>query len=562
MSDARDDVERPKVFGDYYLLTTLARGGMGSIHLAKRLGFRSDIQRFFVVKKLRRGHANARELGRFHDEARVVVTLNHRALCHVFDVGVVNDEHYLAMELVEGVNLHHAMATMKLAPALALYVIDEILDALDYAHRHRDPATGDALQIVHRDVSPHNVMLSFQGAVKLIDFGLVSSTLKQEHTVGGVVAGKVEYMSPEQARAEPLDARSDVYAAAVIAYELLSGRRFYEGMSKGAVMTAVVDGSHIPPFDAIAAVAPALVAPLQSALAGEREARTSSCAALQAELAAAGPRASSRDLRDALERAMHDEKARLEALIRSFHNVGVDVDAQADDGNTQVTHIARSDEELDTKPPARDVSNEPTLIRPAGDVVEPPSRSPAAAMMTTEVTTTTTVTNPTDPANDDAPVRRAVPLALAVAALSAAAVIAIWFVVRGDQDGHTTRDVAVEVDAGSLLSGIAPVIMPKLVDAGSGVDDGALADGLVDGDDDDDSTAPTTTRPRKHKRTRPPNTPLPDLAAHLDYLARWCSRTSCARPVLAARGRIPLLDVVGLRTLRRDAEACVLECRR
>jgi serine/threonine protein kinase len=522
MTDVDDDtsVQRPHVFGDYTLLTTLARGGMGSIHLAKRVGFRPDIQRFFVVKKLRRKHANARERRRFEDEARVVVTLNHRALCHVFDVGVVADEHYLAMELVEGVNLFQLLRAMgggKLDARLALYIVDEVLDALDYAHRHKDPATGLALQIVHRDVSPHNVMLSFQGAVKLIDFGLVSSTLKQEQTVGGVVVGKVEYMSPEQARGEPLDARSDVYATAVILFELLSGRRFYEGMSKGALMTALVDGNHVPSFDGIDAP---LAAVLRRALAGERDARTSSCADLQAELAAVAPRASSRELRDALQRALPDEHARLEELMRSFRDVVIE--APPDNENTRVTHIARSGERSDEQTQTRtaDVSDQPTRIVP----------TPRAT--------------PVGQASAPAP---SVPLALAlvVALVSGAAVIGVWLLAR---------EKPLEPVAVTLTTAPPPTPIIAEPDAGALVVDETI-------EEEEEAAAPTATKKRV-KRSKPPLTPLPDLAAHMDYLARWCSRTSCAGRVLASRGKIPLLDVVGLRALRRDAEACVVECRR
>src|SRR5688572_13867391 len=102
--DARAD--SPRVFGDYVLFGALAQGGMGTVHLASRRGYRPDIQRFCALKRLRPGKVQQTWLRRFHDEARIVVTLNHRALCHVFDVGVVDDEHYIAMELIDGATLH------------------------------------------------------------------------------------------------------------------------------------------------------------------------------------------------------------------------------------------------------------------------------------------------------------------------------------------------------------------------------------------------------------------------------------------------------------------------
>lgn len=545
-SDVHDDdvsMERPSTFGEYHLLTTLAEGGMGSVHLAKRLGFRPDIQRFCVVKKLRRGRGNPGWLRRFHDEARVVVTLNHRALCHVFDVGIVNDEHYLAMELVEGVTLQKLMLepTLGLEPGLALYVIDEVLDALQYAHEHKDPASGEALMIVHRDVSPHNVMLSFQGGVKLIDFGLVSSTLKTEHTVAGVVVGKLEYMSPEQARGEPLDVRSDVYAAAVILFELLSGRRFYGALTKSAIMLQLVEGSYLPTFDGVDA---ALVPALTRALTAERDHRTASCAALQAELAAAGgPRASSRELRDALQRALPEEKSRLEALVRSFRDIGVG--PAPFDANTQVTHIARSDELSSSGPH----SSSP-------DVFPAPTRPAPFAAAVAEVTTTMP-----DPVRRGA---RSAALALAVATLSGSAIIVVWLLARGGDPPApppvvAPNDVLVVSDPQRRAMEEDPAPPPienAVADAGdaAGVASAVEAEGSPD--------AASKPPVRKSKR-RPPMVALPDLAAQLDYLSRWCAtQVPCAGPVLSARGRIAVLDVVGLRALRRDAQACVLECRR
>jgi len=229
--EEEDDL--PRVFGDYHLLALLGQGGMGEIYLAKRMGFSRDIQRYCVVKTLREDKVrDPTFLKRFEDEARVVVTLNHRNICHVFDVGRVNDEHYLAMELIEGVSLQSLQRSMsrqgvKPAPALACYIVDEVLEALGYAHRHKDPRTRAPLEIVHRDVSPQNVMVTFEGEVKLIDFGLVESTLKQEHTAADMVVGKLLYMAPEQAQDEPVDARTDVFSAGVMLYELLLGERYY-----------------------------------------------------------------------------------------------------------------------------------------------------------------------------------------------------------------------------------------------------------------------------------------------------------------------------------------------
>src|SRR5690606_9297903 len=136
------------------------------------------IERICVLKKLRPDFGNNQEyVNRFLDEARLVVQLNHANIAHVFDVGRVGGEYYLAMEYVSGVSLKGVMARAfergaPLPPAVALFALSEALEALDYAHRLEHPVTGQALHLVHRDISPHNIMVSYEGEVKLIDFGL------------------------------------------------------------------------------------------------------------------------------------------------------------------------------------------------------------------------------------------------------------------------------------------------------------------------------------------------------------------------------------------------------
>ncbi len=228
--------EYPRAFGNYVLLAPLARGGMGEVFLAKHGSVRG-LEKHCVVKTLRPHLTDDREYTtRFIDEARIVVQLGHRNICHVFDVGTVGERYYLAMEYIAGKDLRaltHDVAEKGnvVNPGLALHVVCEVLEALDYAHRHADAATGRPLLLVHRDVSPQNVMLSWEGEVKLIDFGLAASTLKMEQTSPNVVMGKLSYMAPEQVRGERVDGRADLFAVGVMLYEMLVGERFYEGRS-------------------------------------------------------------------------------------------------------------------------------------------------------------------------------------------------------------------------------------------------------------------------------------------------------------------------------------------
>ena len=179
-----------------------------------------------VIKTVLPHLADNEYLARFRDEAKVVIKLSHGNLIPVFDAGQIGGELFLAMDFVEGRDLRAvwnrcAKKQVAFPVDIAVYIVKELCRGLAYAHAFPD------LQLVHRDVSPPNVLISFSGEVKLTDFGLASSTLKLEKTAPGIIYGKVAYMSPEQARGEKLDGRSDQYAATIVLWELLTGRQLF-----------------------------------------------------------------------------------------------------------------------------------------------------------------------------------------------------------------------------------------------------------------------------------------------------------------------------------------------
>jgi len=242
----------PRSFGRFQLLQPLGKGGMGDIYLAKHGGL-AGIERFCVIKVLAKTRGRPQDyVARFMDEARVVVHLNHQGICSVFDVGEVEGDLFIAMEYVAGYDLATVSARLRELgelppPALVLFILGQVLTALDYAHRLRHPSSGEQLGIVHRDVSPQNVLISFEGEVKLIDFGLAVSTLKQLHTEEGFVLGKLGYMAPEQARGDAVGPSADLFAVGVLAYELLTGERFYAGIPRAELVTLVGQGGYLPP---------------------------------------------------------------------------------------------------------------------------------------------------------------------------------------------------------------------------------------------------------------------------------------------------------------------------
>ncbi|HPH66750.1 MAG TPA: protein kinase, partial [Kofleriaceae bacterium] len=197
---------------------------MGALYLAVN-GDRG-LERLMVIKTVLPHLADNEYVARFRDEAKVVVKLSHGNLIPVFDAGVVAGEMFLAMDFVEGRDLRAvwnrcAKKQVAFPIDVAVHSVKELCRGLSYAHTLPD------LELVHRDVSPPNVLVSFSGEVKLTDFGLASSTLKLEKTAPGIIYGKVAYMSPEQARGEKLDGRSDLYAAGIVLWELLTGRQLF-----------------------------------------------------------------------------------------------------------------------------------------------------------------------------------------------------------------------------------------------------------------------------------------------------------------------------------------------
>ena len=219
--------------GRYELLRRIAAGGMGEIFLAKMRGA-AGFEKRVIIKTILPHLAEEEEfITKFLDEGRIVVQLTHGNIVPVFDMGEQDGEHFIAMEYIPGRDLREIIKRLdidgEVMPVeMALYLISEVCKGLDYAHRKSDEE-GESLELVHRDVSPSNVLLSREGEVKVIDFGIARATNKLSRTVSGRIQGKFCYMSPEQASGKIVDARSDIFSTGVVLYELLTGMRPFEG---------------------------------------------------------------------------------------------------------------------------------------------------------------------------------------------------------------------------------------------------------------------------------------------------------------------------------------------
>jgi serine/threonine-protein kinase len=265
--------------GRFQIIGRLATGGMAEVYLAlsgELPGFRTLI----VVKRILPHLAQNRQfIGMFLDEARLAALLDHPNVVRIIEVGHDGEEYYLAMELVQGKPLSAVLRKAARekrppTPALSAYIMAQAASGLGYAHALTD-GDGRPLGVVHRDVSPQNVLLSFEGAVKLIDFGVARAFGRVAHTSPGGLKGKIEYMSPEQASAEDVDHRADVFALGIVLWEVLTGRRLYRRETELATMRAILDDA-IPRPSEVADVPPELEAVVMRALRKKRDGRFSS----------------------------------------------------------------------------------------------------------------------------------------------------------------------------------------------------------------------------------------------------------------------------------------------
>lgn len=236
-------VEKPVPFGKYLLLERINVGGMAEVFKAKAFGV-EGFERIVAVKRILPSISEDEDFTTmFIDEAKIAVQLTHTNIVQVFDLGKVDNAYFIAMEYVFGKDLRaifdYARRTdQSIALPMACFITMKVCEALDYAHKKKD-SSGSDLHVVHRDVSPQNVLISFEGDVKVADFGIAKATGRAGVTKTGILKGKFGYMSPEQVRGLPVDARSDVFAVGICLYELVTGQRLFSGDSDFSTLEKV-----------------------------------------------------------------------------------------------------------------------------------------------------------------------------------------------------------------------------------------------------------------------------------------------------------------------------------
>ncbi len=274
--------DRAPQIPNYEVLECLGKGGMASVWLAQR----THSEQFCVIKVLHPSMMDTETAEqRFLREAHICALLDHPNIAHLYDAGRVDQTLYLSLEHIDGRDLEQILAAgAPLPPELVLTIAYGVLDALQYAHSFTD-SEGEHLNIVHRDLSPRNVMVSFEGHIKLIDFGLVRTNLGAYRTQPGMLSGTAAYMSPEQASGEEVDRRSDIYGIGTVLYELFTGQQTIQYASLREALMAVILETPKPPSSLNPDLPVALDAVMRKALDKDPQTRFQSARELKSALA-------------------------------------------------------------------------------------------------------------------------------------------------------------------------------------------------------------------------------------------------------------------------------------
>jgi serine/threonine-protein kinase len=277
--------------GKYQLLRKLATGGMAEVFLAKTDG-PMGFEKLMVIKRILPHLAEDPQfVDMFLAEAKLAAQLNHPNLVQLFDFGEAEGSYFIAMEYIDGPTLRLLLARARdlrtpITLGLAARIVSAAAEGLAYAHDFRDHVTDEPLHLVHRDVSPDNILVSRSGGVKLVDFGIAKARGQSHHTQAGTVKGKVAYMAPEQLRGEPLDRRVDLYGLGVVLYELCTGQMPFEAGSDASMVRAVLYDAAIPAVRRVPTLPAAIQSILDRLLAKDRNARYPDCRTLHADLEA------------------------------------------------------------------------------------------------------------------------------------------------------------------------------------------------------------------------------------------------------------------------------------
>jgi len=316
-------------FGKYRLVDRIAVGGMAEIFLAQQMEG-EGLERPVVIKRIR-PHLSKHStfVKMFLNEARLAAQLNHPNIVQIHDLGKIGENYFIAMEYIFGRDMRKVIPKAEqlgipFPMVYALRIASDVCAGLHYAHKKVD-LYGNPLNIVHRDVTPENIFVSFDGTVKLLDFGIAKAANQVEQTRSGELKGKLSYMSPEQCYGRPLDCRSDIFSVGVVLYEWLTGFKLFTGESEVAVMRSITDGKIYAPSYFKSDIPEPVEAILMKALDKDRERRYQTAGEMRAAIDAflntyeftPSPQHLSNFLRQLFHDELNEEQGRLKQTTSS-----------------------------------------------------------------------------------------------------------------------------------------------------------------------------------------------------------------------------------------------------
>jgi serine/threonine-protein kinase len=337
----------PRAFGKYTLLHRIARGGMADLYLARSSEV-AGIERLLVIKLVAARYSQDPSfISMFEDEVRIVASLNHPNIGQVIDVGRQDGTYFLAMEYIHGRDLRQVLRRCMergspVPVSTAVPVVVRICAALQHAHQARG-LDGQPLNIVHRDVSPSNIMITYEGQVKLVDFGIAKAANRTALTVPGTIKGKLRYLSPEQVSGQPVDARTDIFCVGVCLWETTVGRHCFEGASDAHIYHSILKGEVRAPSSLLPGYPPELERIVLKALSLRPEDRQQSAQALQQELerfaASTGIALSDLALSRFMRKAFEEELADLELARQQGRSLMQHLQEVARRAEKQMEHV-------------------------------------------------------------------------------------------------------------------------------------------------------------------------------------------------------------------------------